>query len=91
MTFEWAADVVYPNIAALWILSFLGVTGRMSLQVLWALLSLRGITILRSTDLFPILRDMEVAFSNGLGSVVVTMKSARKQKFKAHTNIILRR
>ena len=36
-------------------------------------------TILHSTDLLLILRDMEVAFSNGIRSVVVTMEFAETE------------
>ena len=36
-------------------------------------------TIPHFADLPPILRDMEVAFSNRMGSVVVTMKSAKTE------------
>jgi hypothetical protein len=75
MTFERAADLVYPKIAApnsviSWCYSENVPTNAAGTMIT------PSDTVLHATDLLPILRDMEGAFGNGMRSVVMTIMSA---------------
>jgi hypothetical protein len=78
MTFERAADLMYPRVAVPNSVVSWCYSENVPTSAVGTVITPRD-TIPHSTDLFPILRDMEVAFSNGMRSVVMTMKSVETE------------
>lgn len=75
MTFERAADVVYPKIAAPNSVISWCYTENVPTNAAGTIITPRD-TVPHATDLLPILHDMEGAFGNGMRSVVMTVMSA---------------
>jgi hypothetical protein len=85
MTFERAADLVYPKIAAPNSVISWCYSENVPANAMGTIITARD-TIPHATDLLPILRDMEVAFGNGMRSVIMTIKlaEAESQTYEYH-------
>ena len=78
MTFEQAADLMYPKIAAPNSVISWCYSENVPTDAAGTIITLRDI-VPHATDLLLILRDMEVAFGNGMRSVVMTIKPSEAE------------
>jgi hypothetical protein len=78
MTFEQVTDLAYPKIAAPNSVVSWCYSENVPANAEGTIVTLRD-TIPHATDLQPILHDMEVAFGNGMRSVVMTIKLAEAE------------
>ena len=83
MSFERAADLAYPKIAPPNSIVSWCYSANVPTSAVGTVITPRD-TILHSTNLLPILRDMEAAFSNGIRSVSCDHEVGRNRTSKHH-------